>query len=240
MAPCRGVSVQATRPLADVQALLPAGFTVVPAPFDATGNTAVVGVDLYACGNLTTPAAYVPDTYYGQAYTYVARPAERVPNAPEAAAQEYVFRVLANTDVLATLWPAAGYDTYNGTASVSVSAPADLPVDLGQRLGQGKVGSAAAAGDGYLLTAQGDQNPLATVANTASFARYTVLGDNSVLVWTGRYDFPSAYGGQGALQVDGGDKFYKFQQPGPGLVGLSRLAESGGMVEMDLRRVFTP
>lgn len=227
-APCRGISVQASRPEDQVQALLPEGFTAAPA-FGSDG-LAVVGLDLYACGNLTTPNAQIPDVVFGQVYTHILQPAERVPGAPEASVHEYTFRLLSRPDVLARLWPAAGYDTRNGTADVSIGVPGNAPVDLGLRVGNGSVGPE------YSLLAEGS-SPLVPVPASGTFARYTELADGSVLVWTGAYDLPSLTSGPGTFDVAGDDPLAGFEAA-DGIAGLARLYESGGMVEQDLRRFF--
>ncbi len=58
------------------------------------------------------------DVWFGQAYTYVEPPTERYPERDlEAEYHVYTFQVLAGDSVLAQIWPAAGYDSYNGTAT---------------------------------------------------------------------------------------------------------------------------
>lgn len=228
LGPCAAVSVQSAQPLDAVQALLPEGFTA--APFQSDG-TAMVALDVYACGNLTTPSVRIADTLYGQAYTRILRPQGRVPGAPEAEQQEYVFRVLAAQDVLASLWPAAGYDTRNGTANVTVGAPAGLPLDPGARLGS------SAVGPDYGSLADGSDRTPPGAPWPGTFARYTELADGSVLLWTGTYEAPAVFAGQGAFSVAADDRFAPFEQAGR-VAGLSRLAESVSMTGMDLRRVF--
>lgn len=228
---CRGASVVASAPLEDVQALLPAGFTAAPTDLSG-GNAASVAVDLYACGTLAVAGQpRVADTYYGQVSTFIERPEERVPGAPEAAIQEYVFRVLASEDVLSALWPAAGYDTRSGPAHVDLTSPGQaLPVDAGLRMVD------AAAGD-YAVMANG--NTLAPAAVSGSFARYTALADGSVLVWTGNYALDTAFTGQGAADVADDDPLARFELPG-GLQGQASLWSDGAVRDMDLRRIFTP
>ena len=229
---CSGLQVVQQQPLADVQALLPAGFTARPAPGSAGSATGALAIDLFACGNLTTPTAAVPSTYFGMLYTYVERPVDRVPGAPDGALQEYAFRILAGEDVLAVLWPAAGYDTYNGSARVQVGPVAEP--DLGVRAGSAEVG------EDYTLVASG----LAGVGGgrTESFARYTVLADGSVLVWTGTYAFPAAAGGAGTFEVDEEGPFAEFGAPPdrPFLRGEAHQYDAGDVLAQDLRRVFTP
>lgn len=234
LAPCRGISVVVPQPLADVQALLPDGFVAAPAEFVPGGGTGVVAVDLYACENLTTPFTAVPATFYGQVYTLIEAPTDQVPHAPNVDVHEYVFRLLAAQDILATLWPRAGYDTVNGSVNVSVGSPAPLPLDPGFHVGQGNVG------DAYFLMAQGQPDAAATLPGDASFARYTLLADSSVLLWTGEYDVTSLTGGQGVLQVPAGDPFAAFETPAGTLHGVSRLYRETAMLEMDLRRIFYP
>lgn len=235
LAPCRGVSLHAAQALADVQALLPEGFTAAPSPYVPGSSTGVLGVELFACANLTTPNLQVPHTHYGQVYTLVEPPTERVPAAPEAARHEYVFRVLAAEDVLAFVWPVAGYDTYNGSADVVVNSPVpDAPLDSGLRVGQAVLGSS----DGYFLMAGGVANPVAPEAPGSSFVRYTVLADASVLMWTGRYDLARGVPAHGYAQVPSDDPFAAFQAPTGSLQGVAWLHEDGGMLEMDLRRIF--
>jgi len=225
---CHGLSILSPQPLDQVQALLPAGFHAA-APFGAPGLGAV-GIDLYACGNLTTATARLPVSVYGQLAIPIERPAARVPQAPEAASQEYVVRVLAGTDVLAALWPAAGYDTRNGSAQVHVGPLAGGAPDPGLRAGNGSVGP------DYYALATGSMGP-ASVPNPDTFARYTALADGSVLVWTGRYEFSPPAGGQGVFEVAPDDRFAAFGHPE--LAGLARLFDDGAMTGMDLRRVFT-
>jgi hypothetical protein len=227
--PCRGISVQATRPADQVRVLLPEGFT--PAPAFGSEGFATIGVDLYACGNLTTPNARIANVTFGQVYAQVLRPAERVPGAPEATVHEYAFRLLAGDDVLARLWPQAGYDTRNGTAVVRVGSIGNaLPVDPGLRLGDGSVGS------DYNLVGSGAPPATPPPAST-SFARYTALSDGSVLVWTGTYTFPAGVTGQGSFSVPADDPFSGFQQANQ-VPGVARMFETGSIVDQDLRRFF--
>ncbi|MEA3165969.1 MAG: hypothetical protein QOJ26_838 [Thermoplasmata archaeon] len=226
--PCLGVSVQATRPADQVQALLPEGFT--PAPAFGSDGFAVIGVDLYACGNLTTPNARIANVAFGQVYAQVLRPADRVPGAPEATVHEYAFRLLAGDDVLARLWPSAGYDTRNGTATVTVDPLGNgLPADPGLRLGDGAVAD-------YHLIGSGGPPGTPFPAST-SFARYTALSDGSVLVWTGTYSFPAGFSGQGSFSVPADDPFAGFQQANQ-VPGVARMFETGGILDQDLRRFF--
>ncbi|MEK6976304.1 MAG: hypothetical protein AABY18_08185 [Candidatus Thermoplasmatota archaeon] len=230
---CNGLGVQHNRPLDDVQALLPEGFTAVPAP-DSTTGTGVLAVDLFQCGNLTTAAVAVPNVYLGLVYTYVQRPVDRVPGAPDSAVHEYVFRLLSGERVLAALWPAAGYDTYNGSASVTVGPPLDGPDPL-VRLGQGTVGSE------YFLVATGISTSALPGARTQSFARYTVLpSDQSVLLWTGTYDFAISATGTGFVEVADDDPFATYATPQrPALAGTSHQYDVGAVLGQDLRRIFT-
>jgi hypothetical protein len=234
---CEGMSVRQALDVDRLQPLLPAGFQAkvvensdqVP---PASRGFGTIALDLYRCGNLTATNAVVPDTYYGQVYTLIERPVDRVPGAPDAVVNEYVFRVLAGEDVLADLWPAASYETRSGAASVEVGPPQGLPLAAGPRTGQGAVA-------GYTWSTVG--NTPVPSALTGRFARYTALNDGSVLVWTGTYSFAGAYGGSGNVQVPGDDPFEGFQAAdGTGLNGAAMLVEGGSMDAMDLRRVFTP
>lgn len=226
LGPCVAVSVQSAQPLDAIQALLPEGFTA--APF-GTQDTGLAALDAYACGNLTTPTVRIADVVYGQIYTHVQRP--DVPGAPEGGVHEYVFRVLAGQDVLAAMWPAAGYETRNGTAAVSVDALPGLPVDSGARTGS------ASVGDQYRALADGQAALPAAQPWSGPFARYTRLEDGSVLLWTGTYEVPAAFTGQGVFSVAGDDPFAPFEAA-DNVAGSARLAESASMVGLDLRRVF--
>ncbi|MFA5942885.1 MAG: hypothetical protein WC876_00270 [Candidatus Thermoplasmatota archaeon] len=228
---CRGLSVRSAQPLDQVQALLPEGFTAASAPVEPAG-TAVLGLDLYACGNLTTPDASIPDTVFGVLYTHVLRPVDRLPAAPEADVHEYAFRVLARDDVLARLWPAAGYETRNGTADVTLDPVGEgLPFDPGLRLGNGSVG-----GQYFVLGSGSPAIPPAP--SSGSFARYTVVAnDESVLVWTGTYSFSNLLIGQGTFEVPDDDPFAGFESAN-NLPGLARLFETGSILDQDLRRFF--
>lgn len=227
MGPCLAVSVQATRPLDDVQKLLPAGFEAAPALGAQDAGT--VAMDVYSCGNLTTPTVSLPPTVYGQVYTFVKRPDGRVAGAPDAASQEYVFRVLAGEDVVSAIWPAAGYDTRSGPANVSIDAP-QAPVDTQVRTATASVGA------DYGMVAEG-QTSLVPVPWAGSFARYTVLQDGSVLLWTGSYEVASPFSGQGSFQVAGDDPYAPYEVAN-NVPGASRLADQVSMVGMDLRRLF--
>jgi hypothetical protein len=226
---CRGLSVRSARPIDDVQALLPDGFTAAPFGTDGAG---LVALDLYVCGNLTTPTARVGAIAFGQVYTHVQRPAERLLGAPEADVHEYAFRILAGDDIGARLWPAAGYTTYAGTANVSISPlGSGLPVDPGVRLADGSVGPPV----GYHLLASG--SPATAVSLPGTFARYTAVSDGSVLVWTGRYDSPAGVAGQGSFDVPPEDPFAGFEQAN-NIPGVANLVESVSVVDQDLRRFF--
>lgn len=230
---CAGIALQHARPLEDIQALLPDGFVATPAPGSADPR-GVVTVLLYACGNFTVAGTVVPDTYFGAVSTYIARPDERVPGAPQTEVQEYLFRVLAGEDVLAVLWRAAGYDTYNASASVAVTG-AGLPVDPGARTGSADLGD-------YDVLADGGQAPGLPGSITGPFTRYTALGDGSVLVWTGTYDLGTAAIGSGVARLADDDPVASLglgpQQPALG--GTAQLHDAGDFLAQDLRRVFTP
>ena len=236
---CDGFSVQVERPLADVQALLPDGFTAAPPPGAPSGvGYGAVVVDLLRCGNLTTPSVSVPSTYVGLETTYVQRPTGRVPQAPDAPVQEYLFRMLAGQDVLAALWPAAGYDTYSGPANVT------LLMDAPARSGFGSVLP------DYFLTASGGQADPLGGGRTQPFARYTLLDDGSILLWTGAYDLPAVAAGPGSAEVADDDPFAGFATPPtpgipgtpiqsrPTLAGIARHVDGGSVTGQDLRRLF--
>jgi hypothetical protein len=248
---CSGISVHHERPIEQVQALLPEGFTAAPAP-DAptpTPGVGVLAVDLFACGNLTTAAVAVPQTYLGLVYTYIERPTDRLSSAPDATVHEYVFRLLAGTDVLATLWPAAGYSTYSGDANVTVGPPLEPDPLLGPlvpdplaRFGQASVANGDDLGTGYFLVATGMQLAPLAAARTQTFARYTlhVDGDGSVLVWTGTYELPTAARGPGSAEVAADDPFAVYAPPeAQALAGIASQYDAGAIRGQDLRRVFT-
>jgi hypothetical protein len=230
LGPCAAVSVRSAQPLDRVQALLPPGFAAAPFGTEETGMAAV---DLYACGNLTTPTARVPGTVYGQVYTLVQRPEVAGVPAPEGALHEYVFRVLAGEDVLASLWPSAGYDTRAGPASVAVDALPGVPLEAGARTGTGSVGA------DYAALAQGHAGapPLPLPAWSGPFARYTMLADGSVLLWTGAYDVPRPFQGQGSFSVAGDDPFAGFEAA-ERVPGAAWVSESATMAGLRLQRVF--
>ncbi len=229
---CAGIAVQHARPLEDIQALLPDGFAAAPAPGSADPR-GVVTVLLYACGNFTVADTVVPDTYFGAVSTFIARPDERVPGAPQTEVQEYLFRVLAGEDVLAVLWRAAGYDTYNASASVAVTG-AGLPFDPGARTGSADLGD-------YQVLADGGQVPGLPGPITGPFTRYSALGDGSVLVWTGTYDLGAAAIGSGVARLAGDDPVASLGLgPGrPAVSGTAQLHDAGAFLAQDLRRVFT-
>ena len=225
---CTGLSLQQTVDRAALQALLPTGFRAAAGLGGDSRGT--IAIDLLRCGNLTAANAVVPDTYYGQVYALIEPPADRVPGASGSGRSEYVMRTLASEDVLAALWPAAGYDTRSGPATMTIEGPAGLP--LQQR-------GANASIDGYAATGTG--NTLVSSPVTGAFARYTALNDGSVLVWTGTYAFPGGYTGSASFQIPADDPFGQFQRvPGQGLQDLALFYEGGAMEAMDLRRVFTP
>lgn len=235
---CEGISFQHARSLEDVQALLPAGFVAAPAPDSAAGQVGVLGLDLYRCGNLTTLAKSVPDTFIGVQYTYVQRPTERVPDAPDAPVQEYVFRMLAGSDILATLWPAAGYDTFSGNATMDSYEVADgIPSPVLTR--QATVGDDGI--DSYQLTASGADLAALEQPRTQAFARYSVIpADGSLLLWTGTYALPSVATGPGVLLMPPGDPFERYAPGGkPSLTGTAHQVVGGAVQGQDLRRIFT-
>ncbi len=221
---CSGITVFQLQPLADIQPLLPEPFVAAPiAPVEGfPSEDGALAVDMYLCANLTTPNTSVPATYYGQVYTFVERPAELVPDAPESSAQEYVFRVLAGEDVLAKLWPAAGYDTHNGSATFELLGdPAPL------RLAQATMGD-------YATEATGAANSAAPVTVETPFARYTRLADGSLLYWTGTYAFPSGFSGTGDATVPDDDVFAPFRGATGTLGGFALVYEAGAMLGNDL------
>lgn len=235
MADCHGLTLQHAQPLDDIQALLPPGFNATPAPGSADPR-GLVTVALYSCGSFSVGGAVVPQTFFGFVSTAIARPEQRVPGAPDAAIQEYLFRVLAGPDVLGVLWPAAGYDTYAGNASANVTG-AGLPIDSGARSGTGQVGS------GYTLAATGTLVPGLPLGVAGPFARYTALADGSVLVWTGHYDLGNAAFGQGIATLAGDDPVASLGVglPDQAILQASALLHDAGAIRaQDLRRVFTP
>lgn len=235
---CEGIAFQHTRPLDEIQPLLPEGFVAAPAPDSAAPQAGMVTLDLFLCGNLTTAAKSVPNTYIGIESTYVQRPLERVPQAPDAPVQEYTFRMLAGTDILAALWPAAGYDTFSGNASMSAIEVTDgLPLPTPTR--QGRVGDDDL--QSYLLTATGADAAALQRPRSQAFARYTVIPeDGSVLLWTGTDDLPSAATGPGDLFMPDGDPFQRLAPPGKSTLAGTAVQVVGGAVHgQDLRRIFT-
>lgn len=225
---CRGISIVTGRPIDQVQALLPEGFTA--APLASAPTLGVAAMDLFKCGNLTTPNVRIANVSFGMVYTHIEPPAGRVSGVPEADVSEYAFRLLAGQDVMAALWPAAGYDTYNGSVGLTISPVGDLPVpvDLGARSANGSVG------EDYFMLASGPGPAAAPAERT--FARYTALADGSVLVWTGVYR-DTALDGHGSFQVAADDPFAGFQVAG-NLPGTARLMEAAEAVDQDLRRFF--
>ena len=231
---CRGITVEHQRALADVQALLPPGFTAKPVDLtmqapQPVGPLGSLLVDVFSCSGLTVAGEpRVPATYYGQLYTFVDPPTERWPGTPDVPIHEYVFRTLAAEDVLAALWPAAGYDSRSGPAALAIGAPGGLPLQQGPRLANATIA-------GYTVTAAGNTADTAPIA--APFARYTALNDGSLLVWTGTYAFPTAYRGVGNFQIVADDLYTRY---GESFAGGAYLYEGGDMADMDLRRVFLP
>lgn len=232
---CFGLALEHARPLDQIQALLPPGFNASAAPGSADPR-GVVTIALYACGNFTISGATVPDTYLGLVSTFIQRPVERVPGAPEAPVQEYLFRVLAGEDVLAVLWPAAGYSTYNGSAALTLTNPA-VGFDPVVQTATGQVGAA------YAWTGAGAQVPGLPNSLQGPFARYTALADSSVLLWTGMQDLPNAATGSGQVRVADDDPVASLAVGVPGqavLAGNVRVHGEGAFLAQDLRRVFTP
>ena len=222
---CQGLSVVSDQPIDQVQALLPEGFTAAPSP--SAPALGVVAMDLYVCGNLTTPNVRIANMSFGMVYTRIEAPADRVSGVPPADVHEYAFRLLAGQDVLSALWPAAGYDTYDGTVAFSIGPVGDLPIDLGARSGNASVGE-------YFMLATGPGPAAAPTEST--FARFTALEDGSVLVWTGTYR-STALDGQGSFQVADDDPAAGFEAAN-NIPGAARLMESAEAVDQDLRRYF--
>lgn len=222
---CQGLSIASDQPLDQVQALLPEGFTAAPSP--SAPAFGVVAMDLFVCGNLTTPNVRIANMSFGMVYTHIQPPTERVAGVPAADVNEYAFRLLAGEDVLSALWPAAGYDTYDGTVAFTIGPVGELPVDLGARSGNASVGE-------YFMLATGPGPASAPAEST--FARFTALGDGSVLVWTGTYR-ATALAGQGSFQVAGDDPVAGFEVAN-NIPGAARLMESAEAVDQDLRRHF--
>lgn len=226
---CSGLTVLQSQPLADMQGLLPEPFVAAPFPLlsGQPEDQGVLAFDLYACANFTAAGTVVPDTFYGQLYTFVERPGDLVPEAPETFAQEYVFRVLAGEDVLGLLWAYAGYDTHNGTASVQVLGSPPAPLRLVQ----------AAAGD-YAAEASATDNPLMPGSIVTPFARYALRTDGNLLYWTGEYDFPTAFLGTGDVTVPDDDAFAPFRSPLGNLGGVALTYEGGAVRSNDLTLIL--
>jgi hypothetical protein len=222
---CQALSIVSDQPIDKVQALLPDGFTAAASP--SAPALGVLAMDLYVCGNLTTPNVRIANMSFGMVYTHIQPPTERVAGVPAADVHEYAFRLLAGQDVLSALWPAAGYDTYDGAVAFTIGPVGDLPIDLGARSGNGSVGE-------YFMLATGPGPAGAPAEST--FARFTALGDGSVLVWTGTYR-ATALAGQGSFQVAGDDPVAGFEAAN-NIPGAARLMESAEAVDQDLRRHF--
>lgn len=221
---CQGTSVLQPTPAADVQALLPDGF-VPAAVAQLPENEAVLGVELYACDTFTTPSVTFEDVWFGQAFTYVEAPTERYPDRDlQADRHVYTFQVLAGESVLAQVWPVAGYDTYNGTTTHSVSSAALLAQ------------SVTASGD-YALDAQGPATQLADFDGT--FLRYTVMEGGDSLLWSGTRATPAAFEGIGTASVPSGSPFDgQGTASGNLLQGQGRIVEAGSFSDESLVRVF--
>jgi hypothetical protein len=229
---CEGLTVLHDQAASDVQGLLPDGFTPTPDPVTGQEGSAVLALDLLRCDALATPGSNVTDTVYGQVYTFVERPTGAFPSAPEAPSQEYVFRVLGGDDILPLLWATAGYEVRNGTASYDPGPGSGV----GFYLQDFSVGDYRAAAQSSSLAGTALPLPI-----TGGFARYTMLADGSMLVWTGTYGFPTALGGTGRFAVPSDDPFYPFRNPATQeLVGFSLTYPGGDQQDMLLRRYWPP
>lgn len=221
---CSGTAILHPAPIEDVQALLPDGFEA-GAISQVPGNEGLLAVELYACDTFTTPSVTFEDVWFGQAYTLVHPPTERYPERDlDADYHEYTFQILAGDSVLAQVWPVAGYDSYNGTASHNITS-AVLAAQ-----------SATSTGD-YVLNGQGPATELSTFDGT--FIRYTVLEGGDTLMWSGTRDTPAAYEGAGTATVPSGSPFSgQGTVQGDLLQGQSRIVTDGAFTDETLIRVF--
>jgi hypothetical protein len=184
-------------------------------------------VDLYECGTFQAGTASFSDVWFGHAFTYVEAPTGRYPDRDLTADHhEYLFQVIGGEDILAMLWPVAGYDTHNGTTTLTV-----IPLPL--------VGSATLTAGDYALRAQGAEAPFSVAG---SFARYTVLADGSTLLWSGAEDLAATHFGLGSANVPAGSPFDGLG-PVAGtdtLRGDAFLSAQAGFTEQHLVRLLAP
>lgn len=138
---CTGLESSVSLEPEAAQAALPEGYTVATseAPSGAVATARYVWAH---CGGLRTPTATVNDTAFGA----VALRIEAPQDAADADEHWYRFRVLAQDDLLRSLWVAAGYDVavgeYADVSQVAATpaggtAPEDRDVRLGGYAGQG-------------------------------------------------------------------------------------------------------
>jgi len=191
---CQGMTFAAPRPVADVQAILPDPFVVVE-----TQGSAELRMQILRCQAFKTPTTQINSTWFGATYVRVEKP-----NATWAAAgdrQEFAFRILAQNDVLATLWRAGGFATYGANATWDLLPNAIVPV-----------AAQANIGDYTGRIVRGTP-----IAESQSFVRYSPHLQGGMLVWNGTQDFtgeavpePASY-----FMVEEGDP-------------MASMAESGG------------
>lgn len=167
------------------QALLPDGYAVATSD-GASGPVATARYVWASCGGLRTPTAFVNDTVFGSVSLQIEAPE----SAADAEEHWYRFRVMAQDDLLLSLWVAAGYDValgeYQDESSLSGSPLGGANVeDRSVRLaGYGGQGLAAVPGG-------------PTSVRTAQYTE--TLGGR--LEWIGEFQATSYRELQGTLEV---------------------------------------
>ncbi len=189
---CTGFEAVTYRSASAVQSVLPEGYTAL-IQTDSTGSEGVpVQYVWTACSSLETPTTFVNNTVFGYVSARIEPPAQSV----EASEHWFRLRMLAQEDILAALWQAAGYEVIVGDYSDSTTA---TPLPGGSTLPEART---IRLGD---YQAQG----LASVSSgveAISTAQYTEI-EGGRLVWTGQFDSESFRGFTGQWSFPADDPF---------------------------------
>ncbi len=201
---CDGVNFRAPVAADSIDDLLPDGFAAERAePATGVADRAQLVVDLYQCDRFEAAGNTFPDVWFGRAYTPILQP-DAYPHST-ATSHHYIFEMIAGEDILAVLWPAAGYPTHNGTAADN-SQPLQASFQAGDYAWQGQA------------------TAVPTTGTESTFAWFHQLENGNVIAWTGNASLPGGTEGPAHLTVPTDSPIASLQLQGEGFAGTLTMA----------------
>ncbi len=207
---CSGVRLEHSAEASAVQALLPEGYSA--SVTDGPQPQAHFGVQMYNCTSFTAGSYAFSDVYFGFVWVDVLTPDDGV----EGEDQAYIIEMLGEEDVLAEIWPAAGFAIYNGSVRVD-----DYPF------------ARAISVDEFSL--ESTKGTPSEVGATGDFAWYHELENGDRLTWTGQQAVAPVDGGAANLIVPDDSGLAPLRSAvAPNLIGEGGIVDAGAFTEMDL------